>query len=118
MYNNAEERFFGSLYKELLLFRETVLRMEKEKIYGEAYKINVVTTLYEILVEQTETFPEQLVEQLAEKENILQLLYDTWMKKDDSFYDELCSHVSYETGKIGEWRKKDGQQHDTPVEIK
>lgn len=102
MDKDARGLFLKKLYGELQLFKESVMQMEKEKIYGEAYKIEVYASLYEILMDQSENYPVQLLEKLSAKENVLQPLYDTWLKKDDDLYEELCSHVAYEMKKAAE----------------
>ena len=102
MDKNARELFLKKLYEELQLFKESVMQMEKERIYEEAYKIEVYASLYEILMEQSEKYPVWLLEKLAAKENVLWLLYDAWLKKDGDLYEELYSHVTYEMKKAAE----------------
>lgn len=115
MNNDVKKFFLKKLYEELQLFRSSILQMDKEKIYEEAYKIEIYASLYKILVEQSEDYPVQLLEKMIVKGNVLQLLYDTWLKKEDGLYEELCSHVIYEIEKAVE-RSQDGKQYDTFAE--
>lgn len=102
MDNNAKEQFLKKLHNEQQLFRRSMIQMGKEEIYGEAYRIEITAVLYDILIEKAELFSENILEKLAGRENVLQFLYNTWLKKEDNLYEELCSHVEYETGLAAE----------------
>lgn len=102
MDNNAKEHFLKKLHNEQQLFKRSVMQMRKEEIYGEAYRIEITAILYDILIEKAELFSDNILEKLDGRENVLQFLYNTWLKKEDSLYEELCSHVEYETGLAAE----------------
>ncbi len=102
MDNNAKEQFLKKLHNEQQLFRRSMIQMGKEEIYGEAYRIEITAILYDILIEKAELFSENILEKLAGRENVLQFLYNTWLKKEDNLYEELCSHVEYEVGLAAE----------------
>ena len=82
---------------ELQSYKESVLAKEKEEIFAESYKTELFANLYEILVEKTQTMPEELLYQLISKrDSILEFLYWKWLKWEDGFYDELKEFVAGE----------------------
>ena len=89
--------FTKRLYTELMLFQASMLKKEKEEIYGEAYKIEAYASLYEILVEQAGRMTKRLLDKLVYLEyGILETFYQGWLKWEDSSYTELKEYVKYE----------------------
>ena len=97
---NMKVLFCRKIYEELQVFKQTVLSEEKEDIYGESYKIDVFVNLYEILVEQAGKLSNDVLKKLLQQSTgILNCLYETWLKKEDSRYSELEKHVLEEVKK-------------------
>lgn len=85
------------LYLELQIFRQSLLQKSKREIYDSAYKIEVMETLFGILLELIQDRKEDEIYQLLGWHGgILELIYQKWLKKDDSFYEELSSHTKEE----------------------
>ena len=97
MGKEIRELFLKRLHVELYLYKETVLKKEKTEIFAESYKIELFANLYEILAEKTEILPEELLYKLlCQRFSILEFLYRKWLKREDSFYEELKEYVSSE----------------------
>ena len=97
---NMKVLFCRRIYEELQAFKQTVLSEEKENIYGESYKIDVFVNLYKILVEQAGKLSDDVLKRLLQQSTgILNRMYETWLKKEDSSYSELEKHVLEEVSK-------------------
>ena len=82
------------LYLELQIFRYSVLRKSKREIYDCAYKIEVLETIYDILLEIIQNIKEEILYHLLWwNGGILELMYQEWLKKEDSSHDELSEHI-------------------------
>ena len=82
------------LYLELQIFRYSVLRKSKREIYDCAYKIEVLETIYDILLENIQNIKEEILYHLLWwNGGILELMYQEWLKKEDSSYVELSEHI-------------------------
>ena len=85
------------LYLELQVFRYSILRNSKREIYDSAYKIEILETIYDILLEKIQSIKEELICHLLWwKGGILELMYQEWLKKEDSSYEELMVHIKDE----------------------
>ena len=82
------------LYLELQIFRYSVLRKSKREIYDCAYKIEMVETIYDILIEKIQNIGEEIIHHLLWwNGGILELMYQEWLKKDGNSYEELSLHI-------------------------
>lgn len=104
--NTIKEKFVKKIYSELQEFKESVLMQEKSVIYGEAYKVEIFSTLYEILLEKADSISDTMLLNLLEQSaGILEMIYQDWLKKDDSSYQELREHVDNEFENYFSWNK-------------
>lgn len=95
--NKIKENFIKRLYKELQEFKESVLAQDKQAVYGESYKVEVFSTLYEIFLEKADAISDAvLLNLLGCSAGILETVYEDWLKKEDSSYQELREHVESE----------------------
>lgn len=88
--------FCKKIYYEYMEFKAAMLKKSKSEIYAEAYRIDIMINLYEILVEKAEKLPDWILWNLLQQPNILNLYYELWLKKEDSCYEELLQHVEEE----------------------
>ena len=111
--SQLREVFLERLHIEIQLFKDSMLRKSKADIYAAGYRIELYACLYEILVEQAERMPEELMRAMVYHPcSILDVFYEEWLKKDDSFYTELRDYVEDElkvilTGVKARTRKDD-----------
>lgn len=100
------------LHMELQIFRYTTLNKSKREIYDSSYKIELLAMIYQILLEKIDAMEEEFVTFfLLQDRKILEFLYDGWLKKEDSSYDELTAHINEELEQIlGKDRKEDGEE--------
>ncbi len=89
-------RVNARLYLEYLKFKDDMLHKSQKEVFESCYRIDVFLNLYEIMVEKTEELPREILARLEEQEGLLERLYEGWMKKDDSAYQELKDYVENE----------------------
>lgn len=95
-------RVNAKLYLEYLKFKDDMLRKTQDEVFKNCYKIDVFLNLYEILVEKSQTFSAEVLLHLEKEENILEDLYEGWMKIDDSTYQEMCQYVNRKLGVLAQ----------------
>jgi len=87
------------LHLEFQMFKYNTLMKSKQEIYDSSYQIEMMAAIYEIIIEQIESIGEETIGHLLWwNSSILQFLYDEWLSKDDSSYEELKAHVGMELG--------------------
>lgn len=115
--NQLRELLLTRLYIELQVFKDSVLCMDKEAVFGEAYKIETFVNLYEILAERTGQLAEASLRELLYLGcGILEWLYREWLKKDDGSFNELKEYVYgalEECPACMEGGKAYGEEHST-----
>ena len=102
------------LYLEYMLFKDSLLQKGKEDIFTASYKIEVFVNLYEILLVHAGDLHSNTIRELLKLDfGILEFLYQRWLDREDSFYEELrecaCSELETVLEKDnGDGRKDDG----------
>lgn len=92
-----KEHLLNRIYGEYQTYRADILGLLNAKIFGKCYEIDaVVNNIYEILMEKVQELPDDTLAALLSHKNILMELYNSWMARDDSSYQELTSHVEDE----------------------
>ncbi len=92
----VRERFCKKVSAEYAAFRERMLQREKTEIYAAAYRIDVWKNLCKILCRLLEQYPEAVLEKLLLQSNLMECLYERWLKIEDSAYEELMQLVERE----------------------
>lgn len=92
----VREHLSDRIYGEYQAYKADILSLSNVEIFGRSYEIDTVVNLYEILMEKVQELPVDTLAALLSHKNILMELYGLWMKKDDSSYQELVSHVEDE----------------------
>ena len=91
------ELLLQRLHMELLLFKDSMIQKKKEDIFMDSYRIEIYVNLYEILVEHADTLGADTMRMLLNLNyGILETVYQKWLGKKDSFYDELNTYVCNE----------------------
>lgn len=97
------------LLKELILckidaeykrYQAKILSLSNIRIYELCYEIDCIVNFYEILIEKVAEMPEEKLMKLIAEDDILHLMYNEWLSKDDSNYAELENHVLEELEKL------------------
>lgn len=111
------------IHIEYMVFKDSMLQKEKEVIFRDSYKTEVFVDLYEILLEYAGSLQGGILRELLNiRSGILDLLYQQWLKREDSFYEDLrayaCSELNALPGKKfqGEKEKDDGKESDQTAE--
>lgn len=91
------------LYIELQLFKDSILRQEKEEIFQASYEIEIHVNLYEILTEHAGNLQEDIIRRLLSLNfGILESIYREWLVREDSFYEELRAYTCNELETVSE----------------
>lgn len=89
------------LYIELQLFKDAVLRREKEDIIKSSYEIEIYLNLYEIFMMHIDSLDADTIRRLmCLKFGILEHTYQEWLSREDSFFEELRAYACGELKEI------------------
>lgn len=92
-----EETFCWKMNSELKLFKHLILKQEKEEIFAQAYRIDCMVRIYEILMELSGRLEPEELEECIRTAGLLDYLYERWLKVPDSQNEELehslCSDI-------------------------
>ena len=101
--NELRDLLSKRLYIELQLFRDSMLQREKEDIFQSSYVIEVYVNLYEIFMVHIDNLDIGIMRRLLNlKFGIMEHLYQEWVSRDDSFFDELKAFACDELKVISE----------------
>ncbi len=91
------------LHMELQLFKDSLLRKEKEDIFRDSYKIEIYVNLYEIFAAHTDSLTADMIRRLLYLNiGILETVYQEWLGREDSFFEELRGFACSEIENIAE----------------
>ena len=96
------DHFMDRLYGEFQAFKAEMLALTNRELFGRCYEVDIKINLYEIMMEKAGGLTAETLSVLLKQKNILACLYDGWLKKDDSQYGELESHVVESIGYIAD----------------
>jgi len=96
---DTKKKFCKKVKDEYRHFKKKMLKKRKKEIFREAYKIDVFANLYNILTEKAETLSDGILQSLLSSSGVMDVMYDSWLKKDDSSFDELMQCVEQEIKK-------------------
>lgn len=102
-----ERLYFKKLFRELETYKASMLELDKEEIYGAAYEIDCVISIYEFLLETVEDRAEDFLETVIVFPNLLLFLYHKWLEYKDSHIEELSDCMNMELLRINEKYKKE-----------
>lgn len=74
-------------------FKEEMLKEDPEEIFEKAYKISIITEIFDVLFDAYEFSPYEAETVLEFKGNILELFYDEWLKHEDGFRTEITECI-------------------------
>ncbi len=102
------------LHMELQLFKDSLLRKEKEDIFRDSYKIEIYVNLYEIFAAHTDSLTADMIRRLLYLNiGILETVYQEWLGREDSFFEELrvfaCSEIENIAEMDGNGQGKDDE---------
>lgn len=84
-----QELFSGKISLELERFKDRMLKQEPEVIYQNAYRIDCMVCIYEVLADMGQKISEDALKALLMFPNLLAFLYAGWLKQEDSHEEEL-----------------------------
>lgn len=91
------------LYLELQLFKDSLLQKEKADIFKASYEIEIYVNLYEIFAVHIGNLNADTIRRLLNLNfGILEFIYQEWLTREDSFFDELQDYACGELETISE----------------
>lgn len=96
------ELFCVKIGLELGRFKNRILKLEPEEIYGRAYQIDAMVAIYEELMEESREFSLERLRWLAVYPGLLITLYRRWQKTEDSHAQELRACILEGIAGMGE----------------
>lgn len=101
------------LHMELQLFKDSILQKEKEDIFRASYEIEIYVNLYEIFAVHTDNLQSNIIRRLLKLNfGILESIYQEWLTREDSFFDELRDYACSELENISEMSKTESGKDD------
>lgn len=91
--NELTEIFCLRLNLEQKRYKKRMMKMSPDAVFGKAYEINVMLSIYETLIEKSEKMETDILKCLLVIPDILHFFYRRWMKTGDSFQMELESSM-------------------------
>lgn len=84
-----QKLFCSKIELEVSSFKRKILKQNPENIFEKAYQIECVLGIYELLLEMSWKIEGDTLKKLLVFPNLLAFLYGRWLKKEDSFQEEL-----------------------------
>ena len=91
-----KEQFLKKIAAEYEAYKNSVLNISASDIYARAYEIDIMTNISGILINMAEKLSEYDLTLLSLHPNLLQELYNHWLKKEDGMYTEIENHITEE----------------------
>jgi hypothetical protein len=95
-----QEDLADRLYSEYMDYKDGVLRLSNDEIFSKCYEIDIKTNIYDIISELVEKMNDETIKALLDCGNILDELYNGWLKRDDNIYSEIKEYLTDEVVKI------------------
>lgn len=95
---------------ELKLFKKKMLKQSPEEIFARAYQIDCIINIYEFLLEMSREMEKERLKLMLAFPNLLAFLYSRWIKKEDSFGEELKDCLEEVTKEISNAYRKNVQE--------
>ena len=83
------ELFCSRIDLEQKRYKKRMMKMSPEAVFGKAYEINCMLSIYETLLDKAEKMEADVLKCLIVIPDILHFFYCKWMKTGDSFQQEL-----------------------------
>lgn len=93
-YEELRELFCAKITLEMRRFKQNIIQEDSETVYGNAYRIDCMINLYELLLEMSRKTGEKKLKVLLVFPSLLAFLYERWMKTEDSQTEEMWSCIA------------------------
>ena len=105
-----EKLFCLKIRLEIERYKQKILSGEPEEIYQRSYQTNCYLSIYEILVEMSREMEENTLKWLLVFPGLVAYLYSGWLKKKDSFQEELQDSLKEDIYNIEERYLEDDKE--------
>ena len=100
----------GGVYQKIddeqKVFAAKMMAHDSEYVYQNAYKIDTITNLHELLMESIMGYNIEQLLVLSTMENVLEEFFAKWLKTSDSYFEELSAMVLRELEERAEVMRK------------
>lgn len=83
------ELFCAKISLEIKRFKEDIVQNDREKVYANAYRIDCMINIYELLFDMSQKIEEKTLKILLVFPGLLAFLYSRWLHTEDSHTEEL-----------------------------
>lgn len=104
---DLEALFCMKISAELEVFRMQMLKKSPEEIYRNAYQIDSVINIYEVLAEKAEYLDAGRLESLFAVPELLKYFYDRWMDYEDHHVQDISECIGQTIWEIGKRQGKE-----------
>lgn len=109
--NGLRDLLSKRLYIELQLFRDSMIRKEKEDIFRSSYEIEIYMNLYDIFMVHIGKLDTGTIRRLLGLNfGILEHIYQEWLTREDGFFNELEAYACDELKVISETVNPGGKE--------
>lgn len=84
-----KEIFRIKIAEEYRLFKNCILLLSSEEVFANAYRIDIMINIYEVLIEMADDLGEEEIKELLGYHKLLEFLYERWLKTEDDFYQQI-----------------------------
>lgn len=112
---DLEELLCVKISLEYSRFRAGILEQTREEIFGRSYEITCMITIYEILMELSQTFGTELIKRLLFFPNLLTFLYGKWLKQEDPYEEELIDCIERQISEIEDFKKQENMRKEQNI---
>lgn len=104
--NEIQELFCEKISMELSRYKRRMLKQEPEYIYQNAYQIDSMINIYEVLLEMSQKAEEEALKVMLVFPDLLVFFYRKWMKQEDSAAEELKDGMEKSIAELKDAYKK------------
>lgn len=83
------ELFCAKINLEIKRFKQNIVQNDSERVYVNAYQIDSMINIYELLLEMSQKIGEKTLKILLVFPGLLAFLYSRWLHTEDSHTEEL-----------------------------
>lgn len=87
--------FIIKVTEEYWQFKNEMLLLPSEDVFANAYRIDIMINIYEILVELADNLNESEIRKLLAIHQLMNFLYEEWLKTEDDFYQQISESIKH-----------------------
>lgn len=105
-----QELFCAKISLEIRRFKQDILQKDNGNIYADAYRIDCMINIYELLLEMSRKTGSKTLKRLMAVPGLLAFLYGKWLDTEDSHTEELEACLKSSMRELEENYKTTGKE--------